>query len=94
MPRVKRAEARTHNRYSPFLRGVIYGMFLAGWAQRDIADAVTKSDGSPISQGGVSRNIQMAEANGGMRWSGEVKVSPSAGRPRTTSKALGRKILR
>ena len=94
MPAVKKKELKTHSRYSPFLRGVIYGMFLAGSSQRDIVDELTKSDGSPVSQPGVCATIQMVEANGGVLWDGEVKPGPCEGRPRATTKALDRKILR
>ena len=90
---VKKA-AKSHARYTPFLRGVIYGLFLAGYAHREIVDELVKTDGSEVSLGGVSSAIKTAESKGGLLWDGQLSSSSSAGRPRMTAKALDKKIVR
>ena len=93
MPVVKQA-VKSHARFTPFLRGVIYGLFLAGWTHREIVDELVKSDGSEVSLGGVATAIKMAEAKGGLLWDGLPASSSSAGRPRMTATALDKKIVR
>ena len=78
-------------RLSPYVRGVIYGLFIAGYTCREIADEVTKPDGSHPSHGSVAGVIREAKARGGIAWGGEP--SGYGGRPRATSDALDKKIL-
>lgn len=82
--------ARTH--FNPFLRGVIYGLFLAGYTYQEIADEVTKTDGEHPCQQSVVSVIEKAQACGGLEWDGEQ--AQGAGRPRVTSDELDKKILR
>ena len=82
--------SRTH--LTPFLRGVIYGLFLAGYTYQEIADEVEKPDGQHPCQQSIASVIKEAEANGGLRWDGTQ--SANAGRPRSSSSALDAKILR
>ena len=93
MPRVKK-KAKSRSHFTPFLRGVIYGLFLAGHTHREIADELVKADGSEASHGSVTTAIQQVQAHGGLLWDGETTADSSAGRPRKTSKALDRQILR
>ena len=51
------APATTRARLTPFLRGMIYGLYLGGMTQREIADKVTKVDGARPSFGTVGRTI-------------------------------------
>ena len=77
---------------NPFLRGVMYGMHLAGMTFREIADEIEKPDGQHPAQQSVSSVVQIAEANGGMAWDGQRAEVP--GRPRVTTDALDRGILK
>ena len=81
--------ARAH--FNPFLRGVVYGLFLAGYTYQEIAEEVTKSDGERPCHQSVASVIETAEACGGLRWDGEH--AQGAGRPRITTDALDKKIL-
>jgi hypothetical protein len=87
---------KSHARFTPYLRGVIYGLFLAGYTYQEIADEVVKPDGSETTQQGVSGVIDQAQANGGLLWEGEVASSScgAVGRPRQTTNTLDKKILR
>lgn len=85
-----RTSARAH--FSPFLRGVVYGLFLAGYTYQEIADEVTKTDGEHPCQQSVASIIETAQARGGLQWDGEH--AKGAGAPRVTSDDLDKKILR
>ena len=93
MPVAKKA-VKSYARFTPFLRGVIYGLFLAGYTHREIVDELVKSDGSEVSVAGVASAIKTAKAKGGLLWDGQLSSSSSVGRPRLTAKTLDRKILR
>ena len=81
-------------RLSPYLRGVVYGMRLAGATLDDIHKAVRKPDGSSISQQSIFACIRLCEQNGGVRWDGNVANTSSSGRPRETTKAMERALMR
>jgi hypothetical protein len=46
MPKAMKKLKRSHARWSPFLKGLIYGVWLAGSVVLEIADEVEKPDGS------------------------------------------------
>ncbi|CAK0888840.1 unnamed protein product, partial [Prorocentrum cordatum] len=77
---------------SPFLRGVVYGLFLAGSSYQEIAEEVAKEDGGHPCQQTVAATIRRVEKNGGLAFDGG-RLS-QAGRPRSTETALDRQILR
>ena len=81
-----------HAQLSPFLRGVVFGLFLAGSTYQEIADEVEKADGAHPCQQTVADTIRRVEKNGGLAFDGER--APQAGRPRHTDSALDRQILR
>jgi hypothetical protein len=91
MPRVKKA-TKSHGRFTPFLRGVIYGLHLAGYAYHEIQEEVVKPDGSETTQQGIADAIAKADRNGGVLWDGEV--GKSSGPPRQTTPSLDKQILR
>ena len=92
----KKAVLRTSTRLTPFLRGVIYGMFLAGSTYQEIAEEVVKSDGHKPCQQTVASVVAQAEENGGLCWNGLAgsATSETVGRPRATTGALDKKIVR
>ena len=77
-------------RLTPFLRGVIWGMYLAGSTYEEIAADVVKPDGKSPCKQSIKNVIDKAEANGGFYWDGEV--GRSTGRPFTTDKKLDKNI--
>ena len=83
-------------RFNPFLRGVIFGLFLAGYTYREIADELEKSDGSNPCFQSVASVVQTAQENGGLAWDGASgsTISDTVGRPRKTSDSLDKKILK
>ena len=83
----------SHARLTPFARGAIAALALvAGWSATDIAEVVVKSDGSVPTIRAIIQATQLAEAGGGLKWDG--LVSGSTGRPRETSDALDKAILK
>ena len=68
------------NRLSPFLRGVVFGLYLAGNTLSEIETEVER----PIQT--ISDTIRAAKAAGGLAWDGSS--APSTGRPRETSTKL------
>ena len=94
MPPKRKAETRV--RLTPYLRGVIYGLFLAGYTYQEIADEVEKADGTNPCQQSVASVISQAKSHGGLQWDGEAEyksASSSVGRPRETTQKLDRQIL-
>lgn len=87
-------KAKSHARLSPFLRGVVYGMFLAGTLPGDIIKSVTKSDGAAMSEQAARDTIQLVEKNGGLKWDGDAAALSEAGRPRETTPAFDRKVAK
>ena len=79
---------------SPFLRGVVYGMFLAGMSSYEIADEVVKTDGTHLTQQGARNIVQLAQKAGGFAWDGTSRKSGNIGRPRATSAALDKAVLK
>lgn len=86
----KKEPGRSFQRLTPLQRGMIFMGFLQGMSLKDIACDVPKSDGSHPSPQAVSDTIDLANANGGSEWDGVV--SGDAGRPRSTSSSLDKKI--
>ena len=84
-------EAVAH--FTPFARGAIYGLHIAGWSLAEIAEEVPKADGSTACQQAVQATIMTAKAQGGYLSSGESGAH-SAGRPRATTNALDKQIQR
>ena len=89
----RKEKAVSNLRLTPFLRGVIYGLLLAGWTYREIADEVVKPDGTHPCQQAVANVAAQVKSRGGYGWSGE-STSSEAGRPRSTTTALDRAILK
>ena len=67
--RPKKAPSRSH--LSPYIRGVIYGLIIAGWTYQEIADEVEKPDGENLCQQTVATVASQAKARGGMHWDGQ-----------------------
>ena len=76
---------------TPYLRGVIVGLALAGWSCRDIAQGVEKPDGTHPCQQSVADVLQTAKEVGRFKWAGEHQVG-TAGRPRLSTPALDKAI--
>ena len=91
---VKGKDSRaSYARLSPYVKGVIFGMFLAGSTLWDIADTVVKSDGQHPCQQTVAATVARCRAEGGTKWDGQVK-STGRGPPRATTDALNRKVVK
>ena len=52
-------------RLTPFVRGVIYGLFLAGYTLDEIREEVVKSDGAAPSRQTIAEIIRVAADRGG-----------------------------
>ena len=89
----QRSKPSTRERFTPYLRGVIFVLALAGWSLQDIADKVVKPDGARPCKQSVSDVIKQAKENGGMKWDGQPDTT-NRGRPRATTTALDRAILK
>ena len=90
------ARGSSRARFTPFVCGAIYGLALAGWTYQQIADEVKKSDGSHPCQQSVASVVKRAKQNGELHKK-EVKpasTATSAGRPRRTTTALDRAIVK
>ena len=87
-------KGRAH--FTPFQRGAIYGLHVAGWALREIAEEVPKSDGSVPSQQAVRAAIKAPAEAGGYLSGGASHALSAApmGRPRATTDALDKAILK
>ena len=85
---------RSRSHFSPFLRGVIYGLLLAGWTLSEIADEVEKPDGTSPTQQAIAGVAKQLKTRGGMTWDGTASSSTAAGvgRPRATTDALDKAI--
>ena len=90
--RQTRAGGTSFARLTPYLRGIIYGLMLAGYSVGDIVDEVAKRDGSQPSPTAVRQSLEVSQEIGGMAWDGVVETG--AGRPKKTTHALDRDIVR
>lgn len=79
---------------TPFLRGVVYGMFLAGMSYMDISGEVTKPDGNNLTPGGAQYVVNKVGEEGGLLSTGQRPVSDGRGRPRHTETALDKAIVK
>jgi hypothetical protein len=77
---------------TPYLRGVVYGLFLAGCTLLEISEEVVKPDGSHPSMSSISDCIKTAESSGGICWDGNT--CPPTGRARTWKPALDKAIVK
>ena len=84
----------SYARLTPFLRGVIYGMFLSGMTIPEIRDEIIKGDGECPSYNAVGNLIKQCTAKGGLLWNGGADVKHAGGRPRTTTSSLDRKVIK
>ena len=93
--RLKRVASikRSRARLSPYVRGLVFGMHLAGATLPDIEATLTKPDGTTLSQPGAWNCIQMCEENGGVKWDGVVNHD-SDGRPRDSTPAMDRALIK
>ena len=82
----------SYARLNPFLRGVIYGMFLAGCSVTEIQDEIEKQDGASPSRMTISRTCRCAARSGGASWDGSTPSG--AGRPRSMTAAEEKNILK
>ena len=73
------------NRLSPFLRGVDFGVHLAGYTLFEIESEVAR----PYQT--ISDTIRAAKAAGGFAWDGNS--APSIGRPWKTTTKLDKEIV-
>ncbi len=90
----RKTPGASHARLSPYLRGVIYGMHLTGATLPEIEQKVRKPDGSRLSNGGAWGCVKLCEANGGLKWDGDASAIASSGRPRETTKAMDKALLK
>ena len=82
MKRPKRRPARaSFARLTPFLRGVIYGLYLSGSSFDEIQQEVAKPDGADVTLQSIRNTVAMCEANGGVTFDGRPPSS-ARGRPR------------
>ena len=91
--RKRQKATKSFSRLTPFLRGVIYGMFLAGSSVPEIMEEVVKPDGFPVSKTSVETAIQRAEETGGMHSDGDFGAAAHSGRPRSTTTALDKALV-
>ena len=82
-----------HARIELLLKGIIYGMYLAGNTASEIASEVVKPDGASPTEVAVRAAIALVAENGGMLFEG-VAEKHGGGRPKVTSDALDKKIPR
>ena len=85
--------ARSNARLTPFLRGVIGGLLLAGWSLTEVANEVEKPDGTHPCQQAIAKVAAQIKARGGLMWNG-LADSSYAGRPRLTDTALDKAIVK
>ena len=77
-------------RLSAFARGVVWGLHVAGWSQRDIAKTVRKTDGTAPTFFAAGKAIAAAKKKGSRKWT--AKEESAGGRPSKTTTALDKKI--
>ena len=75
---------------SAFARGVVWGLYMAGWTGKAIAAKVRKKDGTLPPRQAVWAAIAGGKKKRARVWRGEQKSK--AGRPRKTTKGLMKKI--
>ena len=75
---------------SAFARGVVWGLYMAGWTGKSIAAKVRKKDGTVPTRQAVWAAIAGGKKKGARVWGGEQKSK--AGRPRKTAKGLEERI--
>ena len=95
MPVIKdktKKKASEFSRLNAFARGGIVYLSLAGLSMTAVHQMVEKPGGGSPSKGAIKDVIDMANANGGKRWDGEVHSD--AGRPRSTTPALDKAIVK
>ena len=70
-----KTKPRTYARFCPVVKGLIYGMFLAGMGYQDIADSkeVVKTDGSHASQQAVAGVVERWQSEQPGKWDGTAK---------------------
>ena len=90
---VHRKGRSTYQRFSPYLCGVVYGLLLAGWTYEQVADHVVKEDGTHPVQQSIASVAQRAADGGGLQWDGK-STSTGVGKPRSTSNALDKAIVK
>jgi hypothetical protein len=80
----------TFARLGTFARGVAYGLFLAGWALRDIAPEVRKTDGTEATHEAVRGAINDVKRR--PPWGAQQPRKHPGGTRRATTPALDKKI--
>jgi len=91
---VRRGNQRSQVHFTPFLRGVVYGLLLAGWTYNEIAEEMEKPDGTQPTQQAIAGVAQQLRTRGGMAWDGEAssRTADAVCRPRSTTDALDKAI--
>ena len=59
---------------TPYLRGTIYGLMLAGFSADHIVDEVEKPDGSKPSPFAVRQSLHLSQEEDGMAWDGVAQT--------------------
>ena len=90
---VRRDAPKSRTRFSPYLRGAIFALSFAGWTFREIAEEIAKPDGQTPCHQSVADVVKQAKGHGGFEWDGEPGTT-SKSRPRTTSTALDKAIVK
>ena len=83
----------SHARIGLLLKGIIYGMYLAGNTVSEIASEVLTPDGASPTEVAVRVAIAFVAAHGGMLFDG-VAEKHGGGRSKVASDALDNKISR
>ena len=81
-------------RLSPYVRGIIFGLYLAGLPLNEILEQVVKPDGSSPQKQTVCNTIRMCEKNGGFHWDGGAAKCHPGGGTRVTSSKLDRQVVK
>lgn len=82
---------RTQTHLTPFLKGAIFGLLLAGWTYTEIANEIEKPDGTRPSQQAIANVDKQVKSRGGFAWDG-AHSAQGVGRPRETTDALDKAI--
>ena len=81
-------------RLTPYLRGAIYAFFLAGYTLEQIEENIKKEDGTTPCLQTISNTISLCKEEGGFSWGGVLSSATGRGKPRATTSALDKKIVK
>ena len=89
----RKAAKSSYSRLSPYIRGIIFGLFFAGVSYQDIADQVYKDDGTRPSKNAVALVVSKCTSEGGVKWDGNP-ISSGRGPERATTSAFDRQVVK